>query len=45
MSKAEDYLFHTWVDGKTVIKTEKGNITILELLEDFRKHVLQESKP
>tara|TARA_R110000772_G_scaffold27361_22_gene69684 strand:+ start:685 stop:984 length:300 start_codon:yes stop_codon:yes gene_type:complete len=37
----EDYLFHTWIEGETVIKTEKGGITISELLIDFRSHILQ----
>jgi len=38
----EKYLFRTWIDGNKVIETEKGDITVLELLADFRSHLLQD---
>lgn len=37
----ENYLFNTWIKGTEIVKTEKGDITVLEILTDFRKHLLQ----
>ena len=39
--KPKDYLFNTWVKGTEIIKTEKGDVTVLELLTDFKSHLLQ----
>lgn len=36
---AEEYLFYTWVEPKTIIETEKGTITVIELLEAYTKHL------
>jgi len=38
----EKYLFRTWIDGSKIIKTEKGDITVMEILTDFRNHLLQD---
>jgi len=37
----KDYLFNTWVKGTEIIETEKGGITVLELLTDFKSHLMQ----
>lgn len=37
----KDYLFGTWIKETEIINTEKGEITILELLTDFRSHLVQ----
>ena len=37
----EHYLFNTWIKGTEIVKTEKGDITVLEILNDFRSHLLQ----
>lgn len=39
--KPKEYLFNTWIKGNEIIETEKGGVTVLELLIDFRSHLLQ----
>ena len=39
--ETETYLFSTWIKGTEIVKTEKGDITVLEILNDFRSHLLQ----
>ena len=38
--KPESYLFNTWLKGTEIVSTQKGDITILEILTDFRSHLL-----
>ena len=44
MDEEEEFLYYTWINGDSIVDTEKGTITVKKILKYYREYLEQKAK-